>query len=177
MFTSRTTLFYCFVCFFVILYLKVGQFSLRFPGFVLPYDFYLEILFLHLCVLILLNYNFSSSIFVVVVVNLVAFSWRSYGSSVWGAWMFLRMLTAGPLCLTEGPYTHPLVDWARSLPASGAFLTLAGHTSSEHWLTLLGFSSQIHFMLPLLLPARILVSRSSGGYWWFIPICLAFQHS
>ena len=58
----------------------------------------------------------------------MAFSWRSYGSSVWGAWMFLRMLTAGPLCLTEGPYTHPLVDWARPLPASGAFLTLAGHT-------------------------------------------------
>ena len=38
-------------------------FSLRFPGSVLPSDFYLEILFLHLCVLILLNYNFSSSIF------------------------------------------------------------------------------------------------------------------
>lgn len=35
----------------------------RFPGSVLSSDFYLGILFLHLCVLILLYYNFSSSSF------------------------------------------------------------------------------------------------------------------
>lgn len=119
---SSIVLFYLLFCHIVLKSRAV--FFLRFPGSVLPSDFYLEILFLRLCVLVLLNYNFSSSIFS----SLVALSWRCCGSSVWGAWLFLRMLTADPLYLVEGPYTHLLVDWAQSLPGSGAFPTLAGHT-------------------------------------------------
>lgn len=57
-------LLFCFVMLFCHIVLKSRTaFFLRFLGSVLSSYFYWEILFLHLCVLILLNYNFSSSSF------------------------------------------------------------------------------------------------------------------
>ena len=96
-------------------------------------------------------------------VHLAALSWRSCGSSVWGAWLFLRMLTAGPLYLTEGPYAHLLVDWAQSLPASGAFLTLAGHTFQWTLVDSLGILSSDPAHAP---SASSCTDSGFTQFWW-----------
>ena len=100
-------------------------------------------------------------------VHLAALSWRSCGSSVWGAWLFLRMLTAGPLYLTEGPYAHLLVDWAQSLPASGAFLTLAGHTFQWTLVDSLGILSSDPAHAP---SASSCTDSGFTQFWWLLVV-------